>query len=408
MAVTVEVLCPKLAAASPGLNSSQRDLLDRCTDLIVNSVIDPNASAQGMVALTPEQASAPRKLNAQVTGAQLDNVAARLAALRRGARGISLRGLTFEPGAPRWLDGAFAGQPAETGGAASADSDDPFERLGVFVSGSVDWGNKDQTRNEDGFDFDTLGLTAGLDYRLAEGLVLGAALGYGDTSADIDANGGDLDARTWSATLYGTYYPTDHFYLEGSATYGWGSYDQTRNIDYSLLGAPRAATSSFDGNQYALVLGGGYDLIAGGAIVDFYGRMRYVNVELDGYTEQGANGLDLNVQGQDMDALTSVLGVQYTRSISTALAVLVPQAWVEWIHEFEAGDEAVSGRFVNDPNAIPFILATDRLDSDYYRAGLGLGAQLGKGRILYANLEAVFGLASYSEYNASIGVRLEF
>lgn len=413
MATTLDILCPKLGviAGQRALTAGEQDLLTQCKVLIGSSVSNPGAAAQGIAALTPEQAAAPRTVTNRIAGAQLDNIASRLTALRRGARGISLSGLTFQLDEQSIDSGAVAGlfrQAGETGGGASADDAYQFERLGVFVSGNIDGGDKDRTANEDGYDFNTIGVTAGADYRFAEGLVLGLALGYGSTSVDIDSNGGNLDANAWSSTLYGTYYATDHFYLEGSATYGWGDYDQTRNISYSLLGAPRVADATFKGNQYAFMVGGGYDFIRGAGIFDLYGRLQSVQVDLESYSERGASGLDLDIGSQESSSLASVLGVNYTHSISISKMVLLPQGWIEWFHEFDDGDENVNGFFTNDPSRIPFALATDAFDTDYFRLGLGLGAQFGQGRTAYLNYEAAMGMNSYREQSVNLGLRLDF
>ena len=413
MAQTLDTLCPRLStiAGQRALNGGEQDLLNQCRTLFENTVSNPALSVQGVAAITPEQASAPRKLTTQVTGAQLDNIVTRLMALRRGVRGVDLSSLTVSPRGQGSSANPIADalrQPGGSGGGASADDAYQFERLGIFVNGNIDWGNKDRTSNEDGFDYNTLGISAGADYRFDDGLVLGLAIGYGDTSADIDANGGDLGINTWSSTLYGTYYATDHFYLEGSATYGWGDYDQTRNVSYSLLGAPRQAQANFDGNQYALMFGAGYDFIRGAGILDVYGRLRYVNADLDGYRERGATGLDLDIGGQEATSLMSILGVNYTRSISTAKAVLVPQGWLEWAHEYDDGDDPITGTFVNDPSQIPFALATDKFDADYIRLGLGLGAQFGQGRTAFLSYEAALGMSNYSEQTVNLGVRLDF
>jgi outer membrane autotransporter protein len=408
MGGAITELCQGLAARSDR-SAGEQDLFEQCTALLFSD--SPAAAAQGVAALTPEQAMAPRRLTDRLTGAQLDNVASRLAALRGGARGFNLSGLTFDVDGQRLDAGtltAMLGDARLHGGAASADDGYQFERLGVFVNGNVDWGSKDATGNEDGFDFNSVGITAGVDYRFLEGLVVGFALGYGSSDVDIDANGGDLDATAWSAMLYSTYYATDNLYLEGSASWGWGSYDQNRNIDYSILGGTREAKADFDGNQYALMLGAGYDITRGANILDLYGRLNYVNVDLDGYRERGAAGLDLIIDDQTSTSFRSVLGAQYTRPISVPWAVLLPQGWIEWSHEFEGGDDDVSGVFANDPNRIAFTLATDRFDSDFFRVGLGLGAQFGQGRTAFISYEAAVGLNDYMEQSVNAGVRLDF
>jgi len=413
IATTLDDLCPQLDAASETrfLSAGERDLLNQCQVLQESVSSNPGAAVQGIVALTPDQASVPRKMATQLGGAQLDNIEARLQALRRGVRGIDLKNLSFNVDGQRLSGTTLAGmveQGDASGGGASADDAYQFERLGIFVNGNVDWGDKDSTSNEEGFDFTTLGISAGVDYRFLDGLVLGAALGFGNSDANIDSNGGDLNADAWTALLYGTYYATEHFYLEGSVSYGWGSYDQTRNIDYSLLGGLRQAKADYDSTQYAFLFGAGYDFIVGSGILDTYGRLRYAEVDLDGYTEKGASGLDLDIGSQEATSFQSVLGVNYTRSISLTKVVLVPQGWIEWTHEFDSGDDDVTGVFANDPNRIPFALATDALDSNFFRVGVGLGAQFGEGRTAFVTYEAAIGMNNYTEQTANLGLRLDF
>ncbi|WP_211335098.1 autotransporter domain-containing protein [Thiocapsa rosea] len=413
VAGALDALCPALNTRGQQgtLTSGEQDLLNQCRTLIANSGTNPGAVVQGVVALTPEQASAPRKLITQISSVQVDNLTERLSALRSGARGISLRGLSVGIGDQTIQGGLLASaikQGVESGGAASADDAWPFERLGIFITGDVQWGSKNKTINEDGFTFDTLGLTAGADYRFTDGLILGAALGFASTKVDIDAAGGSLNGDSWSLSLYGTYYPTDNFYLEGSATYGWDTYDQDRNIAYSLLGGSRQAKANFDGSQYSLLFGAGYDLIRGGNIIDMYGRVRYTSASLDDYRERGASGLDLVIRGQDAVSFVSILGAQISRSISLQKAVLIPQGWIEWEHEFEKGDDEVQGYFAHDPNRFGFSLPTDALDTDLIRLGVGLGAQFGQGRVAFVSFQTSLGMEDYSEYNVTAGIRMEF
>lgn len=409
----LDSLCPRLNVIGQQrpLTAGEQDLLAQCRKLLAATGEDTQAAVEGIVALTPEQASAPRKLMTQISSLQVINLVERLRELRRGARGVSLGGLKVgladQTFSGSMLEQAF--KPGrESGGGASADEDWPFERLGLFITGDVQWGKKDQSINEDGFDYDRLGLTAGADYRFTNGLILGGALGYTSTGVDIDADGGTLDDESWSMSVYGTYYPTEHFYLEGSATYGWDRYDQDRNIEYSLLETKRTANAGFDGDQYTLMFGAGYDLIRGGTIFDLYGRLQYTSASLDSYREEGANGLDLIIQGQDAISFKSILGTQVSRSISTRSAVLSLQGWVQWEHEFEDGDEEVTGYFANDPNQFGFVLPVDALETDLVRLGLGVGAQFGQGRTAFLSYQAALGMQDYTEQIVTAGVSVAF
>ena len=68
-----------------------------------------------------------------------------------------------------------------------------FSRWGFFATGTVGQGDRDRGESDPGFDFDTYGLTAGVDYRVSDRVVLGAALGYNRNDTEPRPNGA-LDA----------------------------------------------------------------------------------------------------------------------------------------------------------------------------------------------------------------------
>ena len=51
-------------------------------------------------------------------------------------------------------------------------------------------GKRDNTAQTPGFDFDTAGLTAGIDYRYSDTFVFGLALGYNRNNTDITRDRG--------------------------------------------------------------------------------------------------------------------------------------------------------------------------------------------------------------------------
>ena len=76
----------------------------------------------------------------------------------------------------------------ERGGGAS--SDDMGGRLSGFVNLNGNWGEKDATDREDSFDFKSVGILAGADYRFSNNLVGGAAVNFSRTEADVTSGGG--------------------------------------------------------------------------------------------------------------------------------------------------------------------------------------------------------------------------
>ncbi len=409
VAQAIETVCPQLSLMT-NRTADQEDLFQQCSQML------ENASSSGIPntlnEVTTEKARAATSAAVETGNQQLSNIGSRLAALRGGATGLSLRGLSFNvDGQPMPVEQiAGAATSALTGGAASGDSS--FGRWGFFLNGAFNFGNKDTTINETGFDFSTAGVTAGADYRFTDKLIAGGAIGYGNSDVSFDSNGGGLDTQTWTLAAYGTYNWTDRAYVDAIVEYGWHSYDSTRNISYQVASTTspvnRRANADYDGSQFGASIGAGYDFDNGPLSYGVYGRAGYIQVDVNGYRETGAGGLNLQLDGFDSTSVTTTLGARISRVFNTSTAVLVPQARVEWEHEYDDDASSLVARFAADPTAVAFGIETDSPDSDYFRLGLGLSAVFPHGLSTFFNYEALLDKSDWTDNLIDAGMRWEF
>ncbi len=408
VAANIDVVCPS-GKAAPQL---QRD----CNALYANSPDQPGvATALGQV--TSEKFSTQGTTTVNLSATQFGNIGARLAALRGGATGISLERLSFNlDGLP--LSGAMLAALTPkglTGGAASADEQSPFGKLGIFVNGNVSFGNQSATNREAGFGFNTTGVTAGADYRLTPDLVLGGAFGYASSGASLDNSGGSLDTKDYSLVVYGTYYRSQSLYADGFASYGWSNYDSRRRILYSLptVDVNQTANGSTDGTQYSLSLGAGYDFSRQALTVGPYGHLTYLKANIGGFQENidssaPGSGWALKVNSQDITSLTTRVGGQASYAVSRSWGVLVPQGRLEWLHEFEDNSYLITSSFVQDSAGVPFSVPTDTPDRDYFNLGVGLSAVFPRGRSAFINYDTVLFRNNLTQHFVTAGIRLEF
>lgn len=458
MGRAIETLCPQL---SPRATGGTGDLQIRCTEVVGNALAgNEEAVRNPLLQMTTKEVSSQGTSAIETSSIQFTNVGARLAALRRGVTGISIQGLALhdverglrsgavaslwggENGAavgdvggfntlPR-IDSTFAAPPllaaapqSQTGAAASTMGPNPFGRLGLFINGTFTFGDKDTTSREAGFDFDTYGVTGGLDYRFTDNLVLGLAFGYSVTDADFDAARGNLDVDAYSFSLFGTYY-LDKLYFDGIFSYGWTDYNSHRNIVYAIQSTNRsgaiipgtttvnqAARSDTDGKQYSFSLSAGYDFTVRGFTFGPYGRLNYLKADIDAFQESIDNtnpgfGLSLAIEEQDVESLTWVLGGQASYALSTRFAVLVPQLRFEWEHEFLNDRRNITARFVSDPTNTPIVLVTDEPDRDFFNFGAGLSAVFPRGVSTFVYYETVLALRDVTAHKVAVGVRLAF
>jgi len=403
----IDIICPKLAARSNSLNSAQSDLLARCGDMKLGGFATSQLpDILGKV--SPEDATVQGTSAVQTRSAQLRAVGARLASLRLGATGISFNGVAPD------LDGktASTGQLLGSGGGGAGDSS-LLSRLGLFVNGVGSFGNVDSTPREAGFDYHNVGMTAGADYRFTDTLIAGAAFSYLNSEADIVSHLGEVTSNGYGLSLYGTYY-VGAFYVDLLSGFTYRSYDTTRNIVYGPTpgftgtAVDRTATGDTSGWQYTFNGGIGYDFHVAGSTLTPYFRVEYLHLDINGYTESGANGLDLKVQSQTAESLLTILGGRVAHAFSTSFGVLVPQIHGEWRHESLNDARSIKAQFANDPFNQVFTVPTDNPDRDFFAVGAGITSQFRKGMAAFLDFEAVVGLANVTSYNFTAGMRIEF
>ena len=370
-----------IAAVCP-LSVVGADLQARCNEAAGS--VDSVATGQALGQWSPEEMASQGTLNVDVGSAQLGNVMSRIVAVRSAA-----------------------------GGGASADS--PFSRLAFFANGDVGFGDKDATALETGFDYDSRAITVGLDYRISDNAFVGAALGYNTADADLDAGAGNLETDGYSVSVFGSFYPSDQFYVDAALVYGENDFDQSRNINFNLgTQVNQVASSRPDGDYLSGSLGGGYSMNNGAWTYGPHARLAFTRSDIDAFTETMSNpaaaggGLALSIGKQDFRSTTLALGGSVSYAMSTSWGVLLPTATAEYVHEFSNDGDSITGTFRDDPTATAFNLALDDGDKNYARVGVGASAQFAQGRSAFIFYQTLLGYEDLTSHSISAGLRLEF
>lgn len=405
-----------LLQVSGGLTPDEQDLLDQCLALTAASTSDPAAVGDALTAMLPDVAQTQADAGRAAAGAQFDNLNNRMVGLRSGAATppVSFAGLTLALSGGR-LPLAQLGAALMALEAPSAGEESSFGRWGLFVSGNIGRGEFDPTRLTPRYDFDVAGLTAGLDYRWSDSLVVGVALGYTQQDTQLANDLGSVDMRGFSVSGYGTWYRGSAWYLDGAITFGSNRYDHQRSIAYVLPGevVDQTAAANSDGTNASATVTFGRDFNRGGWTFGVYGRAAYNRMAFDEFEEQvdaslNGNGLALRVESRTVTGFTSTLGGKASFAYSASWGVLVPQLEVEWVKEYGSDAEAFRGFFVDDPTATPILVLGDDLDSSYLRAALGLSMVLGHGRSGFLTYERIVARTGIAQQGATLGMRWEF
>ncbi|WP_162144361.1 autotransporter domain-containing protein [Methylocaldum szegediense] len=367
--------------------------------------------AEALHSISPEEAAAQALGGGRISQIQVGNVNQRLVELRAGSSGFSVNGLTLNLGGQTLPGNLLAAMlPFGSSGGASGDEDSGFSRLGVFVNGQFESGSRNTTRLQRGFDSKVYGFTTGVDYWFTRQFLMGVSTGYGHTESKTVRNGGDLEIDGMTFSLFGSYQLTDRGYVDLVVNGTYNQYSSTRNIAYvDAFGPVRmSAKSNTEGWQQRYSINSGYDFPLGAWTLGLRGRMEYGRTTIDGYTERGADPLNLVIDAQTVDSVTTALGGIVSYTAGTAVGVFVSQLGVEWEHEFEKDGRLIGARFAADAGRHRFTVRTDNPDRDYVNLRTSVSAVLPHGGSAFVQYETLVDNRFETRHTVNAGVRMEF
>jgi outer membrane autotransporter protein len=245
----------------------------------------------------------------------------------------------------------------------------------VWVTAFGQWGDQDGEDGYTGFDYDVLGLSIGIDHPVSDRLLLGASAAYTDTDVDQEKGRGDGDIEGWMASLYSSY-SLDKVYIDGMLSYGKNDYDARREVRIGTI--KRTARSDHDGDVFAATLGSGYLVTRDDSILEPFGRLQYIKLDEDAFTEKGAGDINQRISSRDTESLTSEIGVRVSRSFPQAGGRLTTDASVAWLHDFDIDDRAITTSYTGAP-ASSFSVPGQDVERNGVTLGLGVGFETRKG-----------------------------
>jgi outer membrane lipase/esterase len=291
------------------------------------------------------------------------------------------------------------------------DSQSTSGPLGVFLNGDVNFGDRDTTSKYPGYDFTTSGVTAGFDYQVSPGLAVGIALGAVGNDTDLKGNRGSISSDGYNISVYSNYV-RDSLYVNGAIGYGGNSFDIKRKTNFNN----RTAVGNTDGNQLSVNVNGGY--VAKSQNISFgpTAGLRYNRINIDGYTEKGADSLNMRVNDQQADSLILSLGAQAAMTIDAGKdSKIIRNIRANYEHEFANDTRTITSELISQPG-IPMRSQSSEPDRDAEAAAFGDRIRLGAGvqMVFSKNLagaidyETVIGQDKFSENAVKGEIRYQF
>ncbi|MEP6390058.1 MAG: autotransporter domain-containing protein [Halioglobus sp.] len=416
----IDEICPQLIGldVEEGLTSGQQQLRSACSRLKNRGTSQDQAGvALGQISLTELASLTQNAVQSGMT--QVRGTQQRVGQVNAGGgKGVSVAGLNLRSGdqivPAHVLESAFKGL---LGMGASEDSFADFGKLGIYLQGDFDFGDRDETSRESGYDFDAWNVSVGADYRFTDSVYAGASLGLGEIEVDYARNGGESDISNWTLSTYAGWQITEHWFLDGMFNYGQSDFDTVRRISYTDVGGQFESSQKgkTDGDQIFLGLNTGYMFNREGWRFGPIASLTYLDGSIDGYTERAqgnsSDAWSFLVDDQDYKSLRVSAGGQLDYAISTSFGVLIPGVRATWVYENEDGAEQIGLRLANNPFAesslesSQIIVETDGVDSNFLDASLNLSGQFVMGVSGYMSYQFYSSYDNYSQSGFTIGLR---
>jgi len=342
---------------------------------------------------------------------------------------------------------ASAEDNVQSGGAAS-DDDSLGSKLGLLVTGFGGSGKETSRSLDTDVDWDTSAATIAIDYSLSERIIIGAMFGASNvsgcstpqndftTAGSVNVISSDVEGSFDVFSVYGIY-ESDSFYIDSIISFGSGDFDfqrvQTVNglrdeNDFILLErVNEVIVAETNSDLFRASIAAGIKKRFGQFVHSPYSRLSAVQVNIDGYREEldignspghpapgSGGGFALRLTEQDVESLTTGVGISSTFVMSSAVAVISFQGDIEWVHEFNDTSNSLreslagfsQGTVSNAATAQRF--PERQLDTDYFYLGAGATAVLQNGLQIYSILQSLLGYQDVSETYFGAGIRYEF
>lgn len=279
---------------------------------------------------------------------------------------------------------------------------DTEDGLSFYVTGSFAGRNYERSATNLEYDVDAPGVTAGVEYNLGNGAMLGAAANYTRAKAKAVIGNGTARAEAWQAGLYGGWAGAGGAFIEGYAGYGWLDLDTGRD---AVIDRIRGET---DGHAVTAGAKAGYLFGLGGVKLGPVIGLHYAKAELDGYTETGDPVLTLNVDDQDVKALVGSAGIEARATWDVGGLAVTPYATVAAEKDFEGDGRVIRYAGTAAPTIVNSFVLPDRSKDAYVRLGGGVNFALGGGLALQVNGTATVSQDGGDDFAGFAGLKLGF
>lgn len=241
--------------------------------------------------------------------------------------------------------------------------------FGFFVSALGAGGKVNQDADSPSYTLTNGGGIVGGDFRVGDAVALGAAVSYLSGRTDVTyPNTAHVDNRSIRYGVYGSG-GGDDLRLNAYLGRAEDNFSTTRNVSFAEIS--RTASAKPRGHETNAYASASYDVFEPGwGVLAPIAEVNYDRVDVDAFTENGADSLDLAVDRQTSESLRSNIGGRFAASSRVGSCVASSYVSAGWRHEFKRQSDITATLAAGGGS---FSTAVGNFGSDGLLAGLGVG-----------------------------------
>ena len=256
--------------------------------------------------------------------------------------------------------------------------------MSLWIDGFAQWQKQD---NQFGYKDTTAGATVGFDYHIHD-WVIGSALSATHDDFHWKQFAGSANINSFYAGLYSRF-NHDNFYMNIALLGASNRYKTTRHIIFGTI--DRFAYAQHSGSECLTHLGFEYWICPSRLQLTPYVNLDYVLQHEHGYTETGADSLDLHVNSKNGRLFQGEVGVALSSTYEMNHGRLVPMVTLAYINQTPCSSKNYYANFVDSTSVftgvggnyernlfVPRIALTYQGCCDKVNASIYYDAQVGK------------------------------
>ncbi|MDB2614322.1 autotransporter domain-containing protein, partial [Chlamydiales bacterium] len=221
----------------------------------------------------------------------------------------------------------------------------------LFLTPFGNFINVDKYQDVSGFKTVSGGVMTGMNCAFKTGIFLGFGGGYENTALDWNRGGVNWRDSIGDAsinTLFGAFYGGVNIgrtLIDASVITGVNYYDVVRKVQFSSI--DRSAKNNHRGYFATTHLGADMDLSLKWMKFELFGLCDYSYLYQGGYSEKGADSLNLSVDTNKSHFLRSEAGVRVAKDVRYKYFSIRPYGALSWVFKTPFGNTQYTSRFVD-------------------------------------------------------------